>query len=89
MPNYSEIHEYVLGQIRRETDFLNMSIVRMEHSLAILQTILPLPENMRWLCIVDWCRNDIATAETRIELWWQRLECIRKANLLVEILMMD
>ena len=89
MPNYSEIHEYVLGQIRRETDFLNMSIVRMEHSLAILRTIPPLPENMRRLCIVDWCRNDIATAETRIELWWQRLECIRKANLLVEILMMD
>ena len=89
MPNYSEVREYILGQIRRETDFLNMSIIRMEHSLAILRTIPPVPENMRWLCLVDWCHEDIATAETRIELWWHRLECVRKANLLVECLVMD
>ena len=89
MPNYSEVREYILGQIRRETDFLNMSIIRMEHSLAILRTIPPVPENMQWLCLVDWCREDIATAEARIELWWHRLECVRKANLLVECLMMD
>ena len=89
MPNYSEVREYILGQIRRETDFLNVFIVRMEHSLAILRTIPPVPENMQWLCLVDWCREDIATAETRLELWWHRLECVRKANLLVECLMMD
>ena len=84
MPNYSEIHEYVLEQIRRETVCLNTSIMRMRHSLAILRTIPPVPENMKWLCIVDWCHIDITTAEARIDLWWRRLECLWRANLLVE-----
>ena len=84
MPNYSEIHEYVLEQIRRETVYLNTSIMRMRHSLTILRTIPPVPENMKWLCIVDWCHIDITTAEARIDLWWRRLECLWRANLLVE-----
>ena len=84
MPNYSEIHEYVLEQIRRETVYLNTSIMRMRHSLAILRTIPPVPENMKWLCIVGWCHIDITTAEARIDLWWRRLECLWRANLLVE-----
>ena len=84
MPNYSEIHEYVLEQIRRETVYLNTSIMRMRHGLAILRTIPPVPENMKWLCIVDWCHIDITTAEARIDLWWRRLECLWRANLLVE-----
>ena len=84
MPKYSEIHEYMLGEIRRETVFLNISIMRMRHSLAILHTIPPVPENMKWLCLVDWCHIDITTAEARIDLWWRRLECLWRANLLVE-----
>ena len=89
MPTYSEVREYILRQVRRETAFLHMSTVRLDHSLAILRTLPPVPENMRWLCIVDWCLNDIATAQTRLELWWHRLECVREADLLVECLMMD
>ena len=84
MPNYSEIHAYIMGEIHREMVFLNTSIQRMRHSLAILRTIPPVPENMKWLCIVDWCHIDITTAEARIDLWWRRLECLWRANLLVE-----
>ena len=89
MPTYSEVREYILRQVRRENAFLHMSTVRLEHSLAILRTIPPAPENMRWLCIVDWCLNDIANAEARIVLWWHRLERVREADLLVECLMVD
>ena len=58
MPTYSEVREHILRQVRRETAFLHMSTVRLDHSLAILRTLPPVPENMRWLCIVDWCLND-------------------------------
>ena len=89
MPTYSEVREYILGEVRQETAFLHMSTIRLQYSLAILRTIPPVPENMRWLCLVSWCLEDIAAAETRIELWWHRLECVREADLLVECLMMD
>ena len=89
MPTYSEVREYILGEVRRETAFLHMSTIRLEYSLAILRTIPPVPENMRWLCLVSWCLEDIAAAEARIVLWWHRLECVREADLLVECLMMD
>ena len=89
MPTYSEVREFILRQVRRETAFLQMSIMRLDLSLAILRTIPPVPENMRWLCIVDWCLNDIDTAQTRIEDWWHRLDQVRSADLLVECLMMD
>ena len=83
MPNYSEIHTYVMGEIHREMVFLNASIFRMRLSLAILRTIQPVPENMHWLCIVDWCHIDIVNAQARIRLWWARLTCLWKANQLV------
>ena len=88
MPTYSEVREFILRQVRRETAFLQMSTMRLDLSLAILRTLPPVPENMRWLCIVDWCLNDIAAAQARIELWWHRLDN-RMADLLVECLMMD
>ena len=84
MPKYSEFHSYILGDIHREMAFLNMSILRMKHSLAILCTIPPVAENLKWVCLVDWCHIDIVTAEARIELWWRRLDCLWRANLLVE-----
>ena len=88
MPTYSEVREFILREVRRETAFLQMTTVRLDHSLAILRTLLPVPQNMRWLCIVDWCLNDIAAAQARIELWWHRLDT-RMADLLVECIMMD
>ena len=89
MATYNEVREYILRQVRRENAFLHMSTVRLEHSVAILQTLPPVPENMRWLCIVDWCLNDIANAQAQIELWRHRLECVRAADLLVECMMVD
>ena len=84
MPNYSEIHAYVMREIQKEMDFLNVSIFRMQLSLAILRTIRPVPENMHWLCLVDWCHTDIVSAQERIRLWWRRLDCLWRANRLVE-----
>ena len=88
MPTYSEVRESIRREIRRETTLLRQATIRLDHSLAILRTLPPVPENMRWLLIVDWCLNDIAAAEARIELWWHRLDT-RMSDLLVECLMMD
>ena len=56
MPKYPEIHSYVIDQIRREMDFLNSSIVRMKHCLAIICTLSPekLDYHQHWLWTVDW-----------------------------------
>ena len=84
MPNYSEIHAYIMREIHREMVFLNASIYRLKLSLAILRTIPPVAENMHWLCLVDWCHLDIINAQNHIRLWWRRLSCLWKANRLVE-----
>ena len=84
MPNYSEIHAYVMGEIHREMVFLNASNFRMKLSLAILRTVPPVANNMHWLCLVDWCHWDISNAQNRIRLWWRRLDCLWRANMLVE-----
>ena len=68
MPKYSEIHAYFMREIHCEMVFLNMSIIRMRHSLAILSTIPPVAKDMKWLCLVDWCHIDIVTAQERIRL---------------------
>ena len=89
MATYNEVREYILRQVRRENAFLHMSTVRLEHSVAILRTLPPVPQNMRWLCIIDWCLNDIANAQAQLELWWHRLDLIRDAYDLVTSVMMD
>ena len=89
MATYNEVCEYILEQVRLENAILRMSIIRLDHSVAILRTLPPAPQNMRWLCIIDWCLNDIANAQAQIELWWHRLDLIRDAALLVTSVMMD
>ena len=84
MPDYSEIHTYVMGEIHHEMVFLNASILRMRLSMAILRTLQLVPDNMHWLWLVDWCHIDIVNAQTRIRLWWRRLSCLWKANQLVK-----
>ena len=89
MATYNEVCEYILEQVRLENAILRMSIIRLDHSVAILRTLPPAPQNMRWLCIIDWCLNDIANAQAQLELWWHRLDLIRDAELLVTSMMMD
>ena len=89
MATYNEVCEYILEQVRLENAILRMSTIRLDHSVAILRTLPPVPQNMRWLCIIDWCLNDIANAQAQIELWWHRLDLIRDAALLVTSVMMD
>ena len=89
MATYNEVREYILEQVRLENAILHMSTVRLEHSVAILRTLPPVPQNMRWLCIIDWCLNDIANAQAQLELWWRRLDLIRDAYDVVTSVMMD
>ena len=84
MPDYSEIHTYVMGEIHREMVFLNASIYRLRLSLAILRTLQPVSDNMHWLWLVDWCHMDINNALACIRLWWAHLTCLWKANDLVK-----
>ncbi len=90
MANYNEeVCEYILEQLRLENAILRMANIRLDHSIAILRSLPPAPQNMRWLCIIDWCLNDIANAQAQVELWWRRLELIRDANALVTSVMTD
>ena len=89
MATYNEVREYILEQVRLENAILHMSTVRLDHSVAILRTLPPVPQNMRWLCIIDWCLNDIANAQAQLELWWRRLDLIRDAYDVVTSVMMD
>ena len=89
MANYNEVCEYIQEQLRLENAILRMANIRLDHSLAILRSLPPAPQNMRWLCIVDWCLQDIANAQAQIELWWRRLDLIRDAYDVVTSVMMD
>ena len=89
MATYNEVCEYILEQVRLENAILRMANIRLDHSVAILRSLPPAPQNMRWLCIIDWCLNDIANAQAQLELWWHRLDLIRDAELLVTSMMMD
>ena len=89
MATYNEVCEYIQEQVRLENAILHMSTVRLEHSVAILRTLPPVPQNMRWLCIIDWCLNDIANAQAQLELWWRRLDLLRDAYDLVTSVMRD
>ena len=89
MATYNEVCEYILEQVRLENAILRMANIRLDHSVAILRSLPPAPQNMRWLCIIDWCLNDIANAQAQLELWWHRLDLIRDAHLLVTSVMMD
>ena len=89
MATYNEVCEYILEQVRLENAILRMANIRLDHSVAILRSLPPAPQNMRWLCIIDWCLNDIANAQAQLELWWHRLDLIRDAELLVTSMMVD
>ena len=89
MATYNEVCEYILEQVRLENAILRMANIRLDHSVAILRSLPPAPQNMRWLCIIDWCLNDIANAQAQLELWWRRLDLIRDGYDLVTSLMTD
>ena len=89
MATYNEVCEYILEQVRLENAILRMANIRLDHSVAILRSLPPAPQNMRWLCIIDWCLNDIANAQAQLELWWRRLDLIRDAYDVVTSVMMD
>ena len=89
MATYNEVCEYILEQVRLENAILRMANIRLDHSVAILRSLPPAPQNMRWLCIIDWCLNDIANAQAQLELWWRRLDLIRDAYDMVTSVMMD
>ena len=85
MPKYPEIHAYVMIQIQKEISYLRSANLRLWHSLAILSTIPPTALDLHhFLWVVDWCSFDCADTEHRIQIWWERLYCLWRANQLVE-----